>query len=86
MNAGSGPAVGSGHHDDPLTRPLDHLRERSAAFGASFERHLQAEPGAGLPQQAACNGFQLVRILAALAGRLSDRIMAGEYTLVRPLQ
>ncbi|KPL52033.1 MULTISPECIES: hypothetical protein [Hyphomicrobiales] len=24
--------------------------------------------------------------VAALAGRLSDRIMAGEYTLVRPLQ
>lgn len=72
MNAGSGPTVGSGHPDDPLIRPLDHLRERSAFFGASFERHLQAEHSTGLPQQAACDGFQLVRILAALAGRRTE--------------
>lgn len=72
MNAGSGPSEGFRHHDDPLTRPLDHLRERSAAFGASFERHLRAEPGAGLPQQDACDGLQLVRILEVLAGRRAE--------------
>lgn len=59
-------------YEDPLARSLDHLRERSTAFSASFEHHLQAEPGNALPQQAACNGFQLVRMLVALAGRRAD--------------
>jgi hypothetical protein len=69
MNAGSGPPVGCHHHHDPLAGSLDQLRGCSSALGASFARHLQTEPCRGLPQPAACSGGQLVRTLAALAGR-----------------